>query len=709
MEKVFLNDEDYKTIESELNVSIKQIKVVMDLLNSDNTIPFIARYRKELTGNLDEEKIFEIKKKYDYLISLNQHKEKIIQSITNKGKITPEIIEKINKCKKIYEIDNIYKPYIEKKKTRAAEAIKLGLEPLSNYILSLPKGSIMPEVLKYKNISKDDAINGAKDIIAEKIAEDLEIREILKKSIFDFGTINTKLKKQENDYEKVYKIYYDFSCKVNKIQDHQIMAITRAEKEKVISLKFVFDKNFVLKQSTWKYTKNYNSEASNIIKDAINDGLSRLLIPSVENEIWSELYSRAELKSIEIFSKNVENVLSQPPMKEKNVLGVDPAFRTGCKLALVSFNNSLILTDTIYQNEPHKKINEAEEKLKKILNENKVDIIAIGNGTASRETEIFMNNFLKKNGFNIPHVIVNEAGASVYSASENARKEFPDLEVEKRSAISIARRVIDPLSELIKIDPKSIGTGQYQHDISKKDLDASLNFVIEKIVNRIGADINTSSIDLLKTISGLNSLSAKSIIDYRTKKGKIKNIFELKSIPKITEKVFEQSSGFLRIKDGENPLDETSIHPDDYEIANKIIKAFSINIKTDNSNFKVDEEKVKLFCNKNNISYDKAIDIIESISRSKRDYREKFQSPILRNDILEFSDLKIDMDVSGVVRNVVDFGAFIDIGIKDDALLHISNFKNIGDIYSNISVGQILSLKIKSLDAERKKVEVKFG
>ncbi len=709
MEKIELLENQYIEIANELSITIKQVKIIIDLLNKDNTIPFIARYRKELTGNLNEEQIFVIKKRYDYEISLNEHKEKIIQNITNKGKMTDELKQQIINCKKISEVDNIYKPYVERKKTRAAEAIKLGLEPLAKYLLTLPKGSIEDELKKYNTIGIEKAIQGAKDIIAEIVADDIEIRGILKKSIFDYGFIKTKLKKQENDENKVYKIYYNFSTKIKKIFEYQVMAISRAEKEKVISVKYEFDKSFSIKQATWKYTKNYVSEATKLIVDSINDSFNRLLIPSVENEIWSELYHKAEEKCIDIFSKNVENILLQPPMKEKNVLAVDPAFRTGCKLALVSSNNDLILTSTIYQNEPFNKIDEAEIILEKILKENNVDIIAIGNGTASRETEIFINNFLKKNNIKIPHVIVSEAGASVYSASENARKEFPDLSVEKRSAISIARRVIDPLSELIKIDPKSIGTGQYQHDLPKKDLDKNLNFVVEKIVNRIGVDINTSSIDLLKRVSGLDSKSAKAIIDYRSDIGKINNREEIKIIPKITKKVFEQSSGFLRIKNGSNLLDETSIHPENYDIAKKIIKNFNINLLDDNSNLLISNDEIEIFSKKNNCSIELVNDIVKSIKQKRRDYRDDFRTPLLRHDVLEFKDLKIDMEVSGVVRNVVDFGAFVDIGIKDDALLHISNFKDKEDIYSVVSIGQILDLKIKSLDEDRKKVEVKFA
>lgn len=699
-----------KNVCEKLNLKEKQVKNTINLIEEGNTIPFIARYRKEVTNNLDEEQIFEIQKEYDYQVSLEEKKEKTIEAIKNKGKLTDEIIDQINKCTKLVQLDNIYKPYVEKKKTRAGMAIKLGLEPLAKYILSLPKGSIKEEVEKYikDDLKYQDAINGAKDIIAEIVADDYEIRELFKASIFNYGFLKTKLKNEQNDIEKKYKLYYDTKLKLNKIQDYKVMAINRAEKEKVITYKFEFNKAHPLNQTTWKYAKNFKSEAVELINEAINDGISRLLIPSVENEIWNELYEKAQIKSIDVFSKNLENILSQSPLKEKDVLGVDPAFRTGCKLAVVNKNNSVSDIRTIYCNEPHNKTEESEKILLDIINKNNIDIIAIGNGTASRETEIFINNFLKKNKLNIPHVIVSEAGASVYSASENARKEFPNLEVEKRSAISIARRIIDPLAELIKIDPKSIGVGQYQHDLPKKELESNLNFTIQKIVNRVGVDLNTASEELLKHISGINNTLAKSIIKYRNEKGRIKSREEIKNIPSVTKKIFEQSSGFLRIKDGNQILDETSIHPDNYEVAERFISLNNIDLNKDNSNLDFNEKDVQKLSEELNTSTFIIEEIVNSIKQQKRDYRDVFDAPLLRNDVLSAEDLKTGMELSGVIRNIVDFGIFIDIGIKNDALLHISNIKiDEGDNhYLKYHIGQILDVFVKKVDNETKKVEV---
>ncbi len=634
----------------------------------------------------------------------------ITKAIEKKGKLTQEVIDQINACTKLIEIENIYKPYVEKKKTRAANAINLGLEPLSKYLLSLPKGSIKEEVNKYvkDKITYDDAINGAKDIIAEIVAYDNDIRKEVKKSMLEFGFIKTKIKSEENDQEKIYRLYYDAKLKANKVQGYKIMAIGRAEKEKVITFKFEFDKNFSLKQAIWKYTKNYKSEAADLIIEAINDGFTRLLIPSVENEIWSELYESAQEESIKIFARNLEAILSQRPLKNKMVLGVDPAFRTGCKLALINKNNSLVLTDTIYQNEPHNKKEQAEKIVLKILNQYPVDIIAIGNGTASRETENFFNEVLTKNKINIPHVIVSEVGASVYSASENARKEFGDLEVQKRSAISIARRIVDPLAELIKIDPKSIGVGQYQHDLPEDKLDENLDFTVKKIVNRIGVDINTASEELLKNISGLNATIAKTIIQYRNEHDKFMSRKEIEKLPKITKKVFEQSSGFLRIIDGDNILDSTSIHPDDYNTANYIIDKYKIDLLKNNENLTISKTDIQDIVKQTNSSEITIESIIQSIKEQRRDYREQFDAPLLRNDVLSFEDLKQGMQLSGVVRNIVDFGAFIDIGIKNDSLLHTSNITKDKFVnpFETFYIGQIVNVYVKNINKELKKVEL---
>lgn len=689
-----------------------QISNVLKLIENNNTIPFIARYRKEQTGNLDEEIIFQIKKEYDYHLNLEEKKIWTINAIEKKGKLTDEIINQINSCTKLVELENIYKPYIEKKKTRAAIAINLGFEPLAKFILSLPKFSIVNEVNKYvtSEINFASAIQYASDIIAEIIADDFEVRKILKKSIFDYGYLLTKPNKIENDVEKKYKIYYESKFKINKIQSYKVMAINRAKTEKVINFKFDFDKNFILKHIIWKYTHNYKSEAADIIIKAINDGLSRLLIPSVENEIWSELFDNAESQSIDVFKMNLEHILSQAPLKDKNVLGLDPGFRTGCKVAFVNKNNEVKEINTIYPTEPHNKIEESEKILLSIIENNIVDIIAIGNGTASRETEIFVNNFIKKYNLKISHVIVSEAGASVYSASELARKEFPNLTVEKRSAISIARRIIDPLSELIKIDPKSIGVGQYQHDVSQKKLDQNLDFIVEKIVNRVGVDLNTASEELLMHISGITKVISKEIIKYRSKIGKFLSRSELLNVPKMTTQIFEQASGFLRIKDGDEILDETSIHPDNYKFARIIIDEFNIDLKKDNINIEFDDSKMskmlKIVDNNEFILNE----IINSIKQQKRDYREKFNVPLLRDDVININSLKLNMKMNGVVRNVCDFGVFIDIGLKNDGFLHFTGMKDYNinsDHYKLFYIGQILDdIYVKKIDYDNSKVEL---
>ena len=699
-------------ISKKMNLKQEQINNTLKLIEQNNTIPFIARYRKEVTDGLNEEQIFYIKNEYDYQLSLEEKKLWTIEAINKKGKLTEEIIKQINACEKLTQLDNIYKPYIEKRKTRAAIAIKLGFKPLANYILSLPKKSIVDEVNKYvtNEINYQQVIQYVQDIIAEIISDDLSCREIVKNSILNFGYIVTKPKNIELDTNKKYTLYYETKLKIKNLLSYKIMALNRAEKEKVISLKFDFDIKFSNQQIVWKYTKNYKSEASSVIENAINDGMKRLLIPSVENEIWSELLENAQDHSIEVFKTNLEYILCQAPIKEKNILGIDPAFRTGCKLAMIDKNNNVLKIDTIFPVEPHNKIIESENILNEFLKEFNVDIIAIGNGTASRETELFISNWKKKYKLDIKHVIVNESGASVYSASELARKEFPDLSVEKRSAISIARRVIDPLSELIKIDPKSIGVGQYQHDVPEKKLDYNLSFVINKIVNRVGVDVNTASDVLLKYISGINEKIAKAIIQYRQNNKKIKSREELKNISLVTNKVFEQSSGFLRIKDGYELLDETSIHPDNYSVAKKIINDYKIDLNNSSTYKNLIGIDLNLICDKYNLDKYNAEQIIQSIIQKRRDYRDEFDAPILKQDVLSFEDLKLEMQINGVVRNVLDFGAFIDIGIKDDGFLHISSMEleNNQSQYDKFHIGQILNVKIKKLDNNTKRVELKL-
>lgn len=705
-----MNKNIINNLAHQLNIKTNQIEATIKLLKENNTIPFIARYRKQLTGNLDEQQIFSINKEYEYQLNLQEKKEWIIDAITKKGKITNEIIIQINNCTKLNELENIYKPYAEKKKTRAAIALNLGFGPLADFILTKPR-NIDNQVLKYvnQNMTYEDVLNYTKDIIAEIITDDFELRKFCFNSILNYGFIKTKLLDEKKDIDKKYCLYYQTKLKINKLQAFQVMAINRAKKEKVINFSFKFNKDIIKNQYIWKYTKNIKSKACDIIIDAINDGFKRLLIGSVENEIWNQISENAQQKSIDVFAKNLEMILCQPPIKDKNILAIDPGFKTGCKLALVNKNNKMILVDTIYCNDPFNKKTESEQILKKIIDNNQVDLIAIGNGTASRETEIFVNNFLKQNNLNIKHLIASEIGASVYSASENARKEFPDLSVEKRSAISIARRIIDPLAELIKIDPKSIGVGQYQHEVSNTRLSTKLNFIVEMIVNRIGVDINTASVELLTYVSGINKKIANNIIEYRNKNGDFILREQIKNIKSINEKVFEQSSGFLRIVNGKNILDQTSIHPEKYDVANKILNYLKIDLNKDNKNLQITNTQKDYLINKLNLNEFEFDQIINAITENKRDYRDQFDAPILKEDVLDYQDLKIGMELDGVIRNIVDFGIFIDIGIKNDAFLHISNIKknnNAIDQYEKYYINQILKVKIKNINLETKKVEV---
>lgn len=699
-------------LSKKLNLKEHQIKNTLNLLSEGNTIPFIARYRKEATGNMDEEQIYIVNKEYEYALNLEEKKEWTINAIEKKGKLTDELVNLINNAQKLVELENIYKPYMDKKKTRAGVAISLGFEPLAKFILGLPKKSIVDEVNKYVSKEHDynQVLQFCSDIIAEIISDDYDMRQIVKNSLFNYGYIITKLLKIENDKESKYKLYYDAKFKINKIQAYKFMAINRAKKEKVINVKFSFDSTFAKKQIIWKYTKNFESEAANVIKNAINDGFSRLLLPSIENEIWNELFDISESQSIDVFAMNLEHILSQSPLKEKNILGIDPGFRTGCKIAYVNKNNQVKHIDTIFPNEPHNNIFDSEKIIFDVIKQFPVDIIAIGNGTASRETEIFINNFIKKNNLDISHVIVSEAGASVYSASEIARKEFPELSVEKRSAISIARRIIDPLSELIKIDPKSIGVGQYQHDITTKKLDDKLDFIIKKIVNRVGVDLNTASAELLNYVSGLSNSISKEIVKYREKHGRINSRETLKEIPKITNKIFEQASGFLRIKDGVNILDETSIHPSNYELAKEIINKYNIDLNVDNQALVFSDKQISEMLNIVNNDEYILNEILDSIRQQKRDYREKFDAPLLRDDVLNIDSLKTNMTLNGVVRNVCDFGVFIDIGIKNDGFLHFNGMKNYDqnvNHYQKYYIGQILNnIAIKEIDYEHGRVEL---
>ena len=701
---------DNKIIEyiaKELKITIKQVDATLNMLEEGDTVPFIARYRKEVTGALDEEQILFIEKQYKYQLNLKERKEAVINLIEQQGKLTDEIRDSINACEKLSQVEDLYKPYKQKKKTRAAEAIKKGLQPLADYILSLPgKGDLVSEANKYLNDdvkNVEDAIQGAKDIIAEVVSDDAKLRWKLKSFINDVSTITTKIKKDAKDEKKVYEMYYEYSEKVTSIANHRVMAIDRAENEKVITVTFDYDHEHIIEETYVTYTKGKNSICDIQIHEAVEDGLTRLMFPSIENEIRSDLSLRAHNASIEVFSNNLEKLLSQPPLKGRVVLGFDPGFYNGCKLAVVDETGKMLTVEKIYPFRKEGEIDKSKLQLLKLINSYKVKTIAIGNGTASRESEKLISELIKDNKLDVTYCIVSEAGASVWSAQDDARAEFPDLQVEERSAVSIARRLLDPLAELIKIDPKSIGVGQYQHDLPEKQLSERLDETLMKVVNRVGADLNTASVELLKNISGLNAGIAKEIVNYRNTNGRFTNRNQLLQVKKLGEKAYEQCAGFLRIVDGQEPLDATSIHPESYDIAKKIMKVSKIKtLGTSDIEFN-DEEISKLKVDEYTLN-----DIKDAIKTPLRDYREQFDGAILKSNILELKDLKVGDELSGTVRNVVDFGAFVDIGLHEDGLVHISRMstQRVNNPLDVVSVGDIVTVYVYEIDETKNRVQL---
>lgn len=696
-----------KKIAEELKVSTKQIETTLGMLEEGNTVPFIARYRKEATGALDEEQIFFIEKQYKYQLNLAERKEAVISLIEQQGKLTDEIRGSILACEKLSQVEDLYKPYKQKKKTRAAEAIKKGLQPLADYILSLPeKGDLNLEASKYISEevkSVEDAIKGAQDIIAEVVSDNAKLRWKHKDFIFDSSAIVTKIKKDATDEKKVYEMYYDYNEKTKLIADHRIMAINRAEAEKVISVSFSYDNQEILNNTIIEYTKAKVSVVDEVLKQAIQDGLDRLLLPSIENEIRSDLTDRASKASIEVFSSNLEKLLQQPPLKGRIVLGFDPGFYNGCKLAVIDETGKMLTVEKIYPFRKEGEIEKSKDSLLKLIKKYDVKTIAIGNGTASRQSEKLVSELIKDNNLDVTYCIVSEAGASVWSAQDDARAEFPDLQVEERSAVSIARRLLNPLAELIKIDPKSIGVGQYQHDLPQKELSERLDEATLKVVNRVGADLNTASKELLKNISGLNAGIANEIVSYRNENGKFTNRKQLLKVKKLGEKAYTQCAGFLRIIDGDEPLDQTSIHPESYELARKVMEVSNITKLGDNNVSFNDDEIKKL-----NIDEYTLNDIKQSIVAPLRDYREQFDGAILKSNILELSDLKVGDELSGTVRNVVNFGAFVDIGLHEDGLVHISrmSIKHINNPLDVVSVNDIVTVYVYEIDEAKGRVQL---
>ena len=711
-----MNREIIAQIAIELNVKEKQVESVLKLLEEGNTVPFIARYRKEATGALDEEQIRSINEVYEYQVNLLKRKEDVIRLIDEKGMLTDSLKEEIMKCTKLVEVEDLYRPYKEKKKTKATEAIANGLEPLAKIIMSFPKNIDINDVassyINEKVKSVEEALLGAKYIIAEWISDNASYRKYIRNYIFNFGTITSKLKKKAEDDGQVYKMYYDYKEKIKYAKEHRILAINRGEKEGILSVSVDVDTEHIMNFLEKKIIKNEKSSVVELVKEAIVDSYKRLIFPSIEREIRGELKEEAEEGAIEVFSKNLEKLLLTPPIKDKIVLGFDPAFRTGCKLAVIDKTSKVLNISKIYPHEPQNKWNEAKDIIKKLISKYNIDIIAVGNGTASRESEKLVSEVCNEyKDKKVEYIIVSEAGASVYSASKLAINEFPDLHVEERSAISIGRRLQDPLSELVKIDPKSIGVGQYQHDVNQKRLNESLDFVVEKSVNLVGVNINTASPSILKYVSGMTKTNIDKLLKYRDTNGKINSREELINNKVLTPKAYEQSIGFMRIIDGKNLLDKTPIHPESYDKALKLVSDIGMtlnDIGTEEFNLKLNGLNLEKYASKNNFDVFTLEDIIKCLKQPNRDYRDDFVKPLLKSNVLNIEDLKVGMELEGTVRNVVDFGAFIDIGLHDDGLVHISKLTKdyIKHPMEVVNVGDIVTCYVDKVDLERNKVSL---
>lgn len=698
-----MNETIIKELTKELNIKDTQINAVLKLLSQGATIPFIARYRKEVTGNLNEDEIRTIEESYRYQENLLKKKEDTIRLIDEKGLLTDEIKTNILNATKLAEIEDIYRPFKEKKKTKATEAIKAGLEPLAKKIMSFPEKGNMKSLASGYNMDTDKAIEGAGYIIAEWISDNASTRKYIRNFITNTGFIVSSKKGKSEDEKKTYEMYYEFREKIKYAKHFHILAMNRGEEEKILSISLDYDFDNIILNQEHKFIKNERSFVCDTVKAAIKDALKRLILPSVEREIRSELTDTASSKAILTFQDNLEHLLLTPPIKNSNVLGFDPAFRTGCKLAVLSPSGALETIAVIYPHEPVNDKAGAAKKLLELIDKYKIDIIAIGNGTASRESEKFVSETIK--GTKCKYIIVSEAGASIYSASPLAKEEFPDLTVEKRSAISIGRRLQDPLSELVKINPKSIGVGEYQYDVNQKELASGLDFTVLKVVNEVGVNVNTASPSILKYISGLTKPTITKLMSAKP----FKTREDIAKVKGISAKVYEQAIGFLRIKDGLNPLDNTGIHPESYLLTNNILQELNLNIKNINTDgFKETLKKAdaKILASKLNADIYTVTDILQELQNPGLDIRENLDAPILKSDILTIDDLKVGMQLDGTVRNVTSFGAFVDIGLHDDGLVHISKMsKNfVSDPKQIVKVGQIVKVYVCDINKEKQKV-----
>ncbi len=703
----------YAAIAKETAVKPHQVKQVIELLESGNTVPFIARYRKEATGSLDEVQIKAVEDRYTYIQNLEQRKTDVIRSIQEQEKLTPALDKEIQAATVLQRVEDLYRPYKQKRRTKATVAKEKGLQQLADWLLNPSKEPLNKTASSFVDPEKgvetiEQAIAGAQDILAELFADNPEIREQARRMTRDSGVLETAIKKGHEDEKQVFQMYYEYSEAIKKVVPHRILAINRGEKENVLRVTVVPPADRILRLMTNKWVKTGHVAAKEL-EAAIEDSYKRLIQPSIEREIRTELSETGEAQAIHIFSENLRNLLLQPPMKNKMVLGVDPAYRTGCKLAVIDETGKLLEVAVIYPHPPKSDINGAKKILHRLTEAYPIEIMAIGNGTASRETEQFIAEFLSESARKASYVIVNEAGASVYSASEVARAEFPDLQVEERSAASIARRLQDPLSELVKIDPKAVGVGQYQHDVSQKKLADQLTFVVETAVNQVGVNVNSASASLLQYVAGLSKTVAENIIKVRDESGRFTSRVQLKKIPRLGAKTYEQAIGFLRIPEGKNPLDATGIHPESYMTAERILETIGADKKKIGRSEIVQQLEsmdLDLFSSEWQVGKVTLQDIVDALKKPSRDPRDEFPQPLLKSDILKMEDLMPGMEVQGTVRNVVDFGAFVDIGVKQDGLVHISKLKKgfVKHPLDVVAVGDIVTVWIDQVEKQKGRI-----
>jgi len=708
-------EELLQTVAKEQNLSFKQVNNVISLLEEGNTLPFIARYRKEQTDALDEVQIRDIMERWQYIQNLEQRKEEVIRIIEEQGKLTVELKSQIEKSIKLQEVEDLYRPYKQKRRTKATVAKEKGLEPFAEWLVTFPvNGSLEEKASEFLSDelevhSIEEVIHGAKDIIAEWVSDDADSRKWIRSETAKSGLVEAAVKDMEKDEKKVYEMYYEYSEPISKVVPHRTLALNRGEKEDILRVAIKPNVERNMGYLTKKWIKNSKSFVVDTVIEAVEDGYKRLIQPSIEREIRNELTEKAEERAIHIFSENLRNLLLQPPLKGKVVLGVDPAYRTGCKLAVVDETGKVLRIDVIYPHPPVSKKQEAEKKFKEIIEVYEVEMVAVGNGTASRETEQFVVDMLKDQKREIYYLIVNEAGASVYSASDLAREEFPDFQVEERSAVSIARRLQDPLAELVKIDPKSVGVGQYQHDVSQKRLSESLTFVVETAVNQVGVNVNTASASLLQYVAGLSKTVATNIVKKREEEGKFVNRTQLKKIPRLGTKTYEQAIGFLRVIDGKEPLDRTGIHPENYPAVKNLLSKLgftSADLGSEALKTTLSAVDKKAIASELEIGELTLKDILDALVRPERDPRDELPAPLLKKDVLKLEDLKAGMELQGTVRNVVDFGAFVDIGVKQDGLVHISKLSNrfVKHPLDIVSVGDVVTVWVDSVDQQKGRV-----